>query len=54
MLLRSTIGIICWTEMVTISIVWIILSVYTCIRVLGILHCALTLKWTEFRSDLRV
>ena len=28
MLLRSTIGIICWTEMVTISIVWIILSVY--------------------------
>ena len=29
MLLRTTIGIICWTEMVTISIdlVWIILSV---------------------------
>ena len=29
-LLRTTIGIICWTEMVTISIVdvWIILSVY--------------------------
>ena len=27
-LLRTTIGIICWTEMVTISIVWIIPSVY--------------------------
>ena len=39
-LLRTTIGIICWTEMVTISIVWIILSVYMYI-ILCVWHTAL-------------